>query len=63
MYGMRYTAAGDASLMITFNPIITALLAIPFLGEKIPTIGAGLIIAPQALLYSSYTSKCRYPCR
>ena len=22
MYGMRYTAAGDASLMITFNPII-----------------------------------------
>ena len=24
MYGMRYTAAGDASLMITFNPLFTA---------------------------------------
>jgi drug/metabolite transporter (DMT)-like permease len=34
MYGMKYTAAGDASLMITFNPIFTALLAIPFLDEK-----------------------------
>ena len=34
MYGMKYTAAGDASLMITFNPIFTALLAIPFLSEK-----------------------------
>ncbi len=46
MYGMRYTAAGDASLMITFNPIITALLAIPFLGEKMTKrLGAGLIIA------------------
>ena len=38
--------AGDASLMITFNPIITALLAIPFLGEKMTKrLGAGLIIA------------------
>ena len=46
MYGMRYTAAGDASLMITFNPIITALLAIPFLGEKMTKrLGAGLVIA------------------
>ena len=34
MYGMRYTAAGDASLMITFNPLFTTLLAIPFLGEN-----------------------------
>jgi len=46
MYGMRYTAAGDASLMITFNPIFTALLAIPFLGEKMNSrIASGLIIA------------------
>ena len=46
MYGMRFTAAGDASLMITFNPIITALLAIPFLGERMTKrLGAGLIIA------------------
>lgn len=34
MYGMRFTAAGDASLMITFNPFFTSLLAIIFLGEK-----------------------------
>ncbi len=34
MYGMKHTAAGDASLMITFNPLFTAILAIPFLGEK-----------------------------
>ena len=34
MYGMKFTAAGDASLMITFNPIFTALLAVPFLNEK-----------------------------
>ena len=35
LYGMKWTAAGDASLMITFNPLFTALLAIPFLGEKL----------------------------
>lgn len=33
MYGMGYTAAGDASLMITFNPLFTAILAVPFLKE------------------------------
>tara|TARA_B100000674_G_scaffold111379_1_gene82701 strand:- start:496 stop:1407 length:912 start_codon:yes stop_codon:yes gene_type:complete len=46
MYGMRYTAAGDASLMITFNPLFTALLAIPFLGERFDKrLGLGLILA------------------
>jgi drug/metabolite transporter (DMT)-like permease len=46
MFGMKYTAAGDASLMITFNPIITALLAIPFLGEKMTKrLASGLILA------------------
>ena len=35
MFGMQYTAAGDASLMITFNPFFTAILAIFFLDEKI----------------------------
>ncbi len=34
MIGMQYTAAGDASLMITFNPLFTAILAILFLDEK-----------------------------
>ena len=46
MYGMRWTAAGDASLMITFNPLFTALLAIPFLGEKFDLrLGTGLFLA------------------
>jgi len=46
MYGMKYTAAGDASLMITFNPLFTALLAIPFLGEKFDTqLGLGVLLA------------------
>jgi drug/metabolite transporter (DMT)-like permease len=35
MNGMRYTAAGDASLIITFNPIFTVLLAAPMLGQQI----------------------------
>lgn len=35
MYGMKFTAAGDASLIITMNPIFTVLLAAPFLGQKI----------------------------
>ena len=34
MYGMQFTAAGDASLMITFNPLFTTILAVIFLGEK-----------------------------
>ena len=46
MFGMKYTAAGDASLMITFNPLFTALLAIPFLGEKMDKrLFWGLILA------------------
>lgn len=35
MNGMRYTAAGDASLIITFNTIFTVLLAAPMLGQQI----------------------------
>lgn len=34
MFGMQYTAAGDASLMITFNPLFTAILAVVFIGER-----------------------------
>ena len=33
--GMRLSAAGDASLIITFNPIFTVLLAAPMLGQQI----------------------------
>lgn len=35
MHGMRLTAAGDASLIVTFNPIFTVLLAAPLLGQTI----------------------------
>ena len=35
MNGMRFTAAGDASLIITFNPVFTVLLAAPMLGQQI----------------------------
>ena len=46
MYGMKWTAAGDASLMITFNPLFTAILAIPFLNEKFDIrLGTGLFLA------------------
>ena len=46
MYGMKYTAAGDATLMITLKPIFTDLLAIPFLGERMNIrLGSGLVLA------------------
>ena len=35
MHGIYYTAASDASLIITLNPIFTVLLAAPLLGQKI----------------------------
>ena len=34
MFGMQFTAAGDASLMITFNPLFTAILAVVFISER-----------------------------
>ncbi len=46
MYGMRYTAAGDASLMITFNPLFTAFLAVLLLGERMTwRLFGGLVLA------------------
>ncbi|MBT3477275.1 MAG: DMT family transporter [Euryarchaeota archaeon] len=45
MVGMKYTAAGDASLMITFNPFFTAVLAIFFLHEAMHwRLGAGMAL-------------------
>lgn len=35
MYGMSRTAAGDASVIITFNPGFTALIAIPLLNRRV----------------------------
>jgi len=35
MHGMKWTAAGDASLIIPINPVFTVILAYPMLGQKI----------------------------
>jgi len=35
MHGMKWTAAGDASLIIPVNPVFTVLLAAPMLGQKV----------------------------
>lgn len=35
MHGMRWTAAGDASLVVSLNPVFTVLLASMMLGQKI----------------------------
>ena len=45
MHGMRWTAAGDASLIIPMNPVFTILLAVPMLGQKISArMSVGLLI-------------------
>ncbi|MDP6212375.1 MAG: DMT family transporter [Candidatus Thalassarchaeaceae archaeon] len=45
MHGMSWTAAGDASLIIPMNPVFTALLAVPMLGQKISArMSLGLMI-------------------
>ena len=45
MHGMRWTAAGDASLIIPMNPVFTVLLAVPMLGQKISTrMSIGLLV-------------------
>jgi len=44
MHGMKWTAAGDASLIIPINPVFTVLLASPMLGQKISKrMGMGLL--------------------
>jgi drug/metabolite transporter (DMT)-like permease len=35
MHGVKWTAAGDASLIIPINPVFTVLLAAPMLGQKV----------------------------
>ena len=54
MYGMSYTAAGDASLMITLNPLFTAFLAVFFLSERMTwrlLAGLALALAGVAVLF------------
>ncbi|UFJ40656.1 DMT family transporter [Brevibacillus humidisoli] len=47
-WGVQHTSAGNTSLILGLNPLVTALLAVPFLGEpltkrKVVGIGIGLI--------------------
>lgn len=45
MHGMKWTAAGDASLIIPMNPVFTVLLAVPMLGQRISArMSFGLLI-------------------
>ena len=57
MVGMQYTAAGDASLMITFNPIFTAILAVFFVNEKMTkNLGFGLALGITGIAVLLYYS-------
>ena len=52
MNGMGYTAAGDASLMIAFNPLFTAFLAVFLLDERMSwRLLLGLALAFAGLLF------------
>jgi drug/metabolite transporter (DMT)-like permease len=54
MYGMHRTAAGEASLIITMNPVFTALLAIPMLGRNITgKLALGLLIGVTGVVVVS----------
>ena len=45
MHGMKWTAAGDASLIVSLNPVFTVLLASPMLGQYISTrMALGLLV-------------------
>ena len=57
MFGMQFTAAGDASLMITFNPLFTTILAVIFLGEKMHlNLVIGLIMGVSGVAILFYYS-------
>jgi len=44
MNGMKWTAAGDASMIIPMNPVFTVLLAVPLLGQRLsPRMILGLL--------------------
>ena len=51
MHGMSWTAAGDASLIVSLNPVFTVLLAAPMLDQKITgRMSLGLIIGITGVL-------------
>ena len=61
MYGMGFTAAGDASLMITLNPLFTAFLAVLFLKERMTWRllgGLMLALAGVAVLFLASPNTC-----
>ena len=44
MNGMKWTVAGDASMIIPMNPVFTVLLAVPLLGQRLsPRMILGLL--------------------
>ena len=57
MFGMGYTAAGDASLMITFNPLFTAFLAVLLLDERMTwRLLGGLVLAVAGIAVLFFAS-------
>ena len=51
MYGMGWTAAGDASLMITLNPLFTSILAVLVLGHPMTKeLGGGLALGLMGIV-------------
>jgi drug/metabolite transporter (DMT)-like permease len=45
MHGMKWTAAGDASLIVSLNPVFTVLLASPILGQNVSArMALGLLV-------------------
>lgn len=51
MHGMSWTAAGDASLIVSLNPVFTVLLAAPMLNQKITgRMSLGLLIGITGVL-------------
>jgi len=51
MHGMRWTAAGDASLIIPINPVFTVLLAVPMLGQRVTRrMALGLLVGISGVM-------------
>ena len=60
MLGMRWTAAGDASLVITLNPLFTGLLAVVVLGQRLtPRLGRAFCSGCSA--WACFSSRLRIP--
>ena len=61
MHGMSWTARGDASLIVSLNPVFTVLLAAPMLDQKITgRMSIGLLTGITGFLLLSDGVKLRY---